>query len=67
MSKSKRECAICAKWPPAMRETMRKAITALPAHQWVCDDCLEAFFTLIATHSRIGEPPRSHLGDEPST
>jgi hypothetical protein len=67
MSKPKRECAICAKWPPAMREAMRKAITVIPSHQWVCDDCLEAFFTIIATHSRVGERPRSDQGDERST
>jgi hypothetical protein len=24
----------------------------------VCDDCFVAFFTIIATHSRIGERPR---------
>jgi hypothetical protein len=40
---------------------------AIPPHQWVCDDCLVAFFTIIAKHSRIGEPPRSHQGDERST
>ena len=57
MSKPKGECAICAKWPPAMRAAMRAAITVIPPHQWVCDDCLGAFFTIIAKHSRTGEPP----------
>ena len=56
--KPERECAICAKWPLAMRGAMRKAITIIPAHQWVCDDCLIAYFTIIATHSPIDEPPR---------
>jgi hypothetical protein len=41
-----------------MREAMRAAITIIPAHQWVCDDCLVAFFTIISTHSHIGERPR---------
>jgi len=59
--KPERECAICAKWPPAMRGAMRKAITIIPAHQWVCDDWLVAYFTIIATHRRIGE--RGHQGD----
>jgi hypothetical protein len=35
-----------------MRAAMRNAVTAIPAHQWVCDDGLVAFFTIIATHSR---------------
>jgi hypothetical protein len=30
-------------------------------HQWVCDDWLVAYFTIIATHRRIGE--RGHQGD----
>jgi hypothetical protein len=53
--------AICAKWPPPMREAMRAAITIMPADQWVCDDCLVAYFTIISTHSRISERP--HQGD----
>jgi hypothetical protein len=53
--KPKRRCAICAKWPPPMRAAMRAAITSMPPHQWACDDCLVAFFTIIATHSRIRE------------
>jgi hypothetical protein len=59
--KPERECAICAKWPPAMRGAMHKAVTIIPAHQWVCDDCLVAYFTIIATHRRIGEC--RHQGD----
>ena len=57
----KRDCVICAKWPPAVREAMRNGVTLIPADQWVCDDCLVAFFINIATHSRISERP--HQGD----
>jgi hypothetical protein len=40
---------------------MHKAVTIIPARQWVCDDCLVAYFTIIATHRRIDE--RRHQGD----
>jgi hypothetical protein len=58
-----RRCAIRAKWPPPMRSAMRAAITSIPPHQWVCDDGLVAFFTIIATRSRSSERPRYHQGD----
>jgi hypothetical protein len=46
---------------------MRQVAAAIPPHQWICDDCLVAFFTIIAAHSRIGERPRYKQEDERST
>jgi hypothetical protein len=37
-------CAICSQWPPALRETMRRAINELPPSKQVCDKCLRAFW-----------------------
>jgi len=54
-------CHLCEVATGAMRGAMRKAVTIIPAHQWVCDDCLVAYFTIIATHCRIGEC--RHQGD----
>jgi hypothetical protein len=63
MSKPKRKRAICAKWPPPMRAALRTAITSIRPHQWVSDDRFVAFFTIIATHSRVSDQPRYHQGD----
>jgi hypothetical protein len=41
---SEDDCAICAKWPPALRATMRQAIERVTMKGWVCDDCVIAFW-----------------------
>jgi hypothetical protein len=48
-----------------MRAALRNAITIIPAHQWVCDDCLLVFFTIISAHSRIVERQQYQQGDRP--
>jgi hypothetical protein len=42
--KAEDDCAICAKWPPALRATMRDAIFRIPFKQPICDDCIVAFW-----------------------
>jgi hypothetical protein len=37
-------CAVCARWPPALRPTMRQAIDNIPLKQPACDDCVIAFW-----------------------
>jgi hypothetical protein len=36
-------CAVCGKWPVTLRQTMRDAITAIPADKPVCYACILAF------------------------
>ena len=38
------ECAICQRWPGALRPIMRQAIFTIPLKQPVCDGCLMAFW-----------------------
>jgi hypothetical protein len=38
------DCAICAKWPPALWPAMRQAIDRVTMKGWVCDDCVVAFW-----------------------
>jgi hypothetical protein len=40
---SEDDCAICAKWPSALRPTMRDAIFHIPLKP-ICDDCVVAFW-----------------------
>jgi hypothetical protein len=42
---SEDDCAVCGRWPPALRPTMRDAIFRVPLHEPVCDDCMVAFVT----------------------
>ena len=42
---SEDDCICCARWPPALRATMRQAILRIPFKGPVCDDCLVAFMT----------------------
>jgi len=35
------DCVMCGRWPPSLRDTMRKAITSI-RRGWVCDACMDA-------------------------
>ena len=43
---SEDDCPICAKWPPALRPAMRRAIVRLPLEEpiSICDECLMTFW-----------------------
>jgi hypothetical protein len=37
------ECAVCGRWPPALRPIMRSAIESLPLRKPLCRACAAAF------------------------
>ena len=40
-------CAVCSKWPRALRPAMRQAIVRLPLEEepiTICDECLMTFW-----------------------
>jgi hypothetical protein len=51
-------CAICGRWPKALRPAMRPAINVLPLQEPVCAECMKAFWADITTKTRAkGQRP----------
>ncbi len=51
------DCAVCGRWPRALRSTMRRAINVLPLRELVCAKCLTAFFANITAKAAKGQRP----------
>ena len=40
-------CAICGRWPSALRSVMRSAINVLLLKEPICAECFQAFWTTL--------------------
>lgn len=49
-------CAVCGRWPKALRPTMRPAIDQLPLREQVCAKCVAAFWANITTKAKRQRP-----------
>ena len=56
---SEDDCAICAKWPAALRPAMSQAIDSVSMKGWVCDDCVIAFWDNVWADAMVREAEKS--------
>jgi hypothetical protein len=53
VSPSEDQCAVCSRWPPALREAMRQAIFRIPPKEPIRDDCVVAFWVNTIKHQEL--------------
>ena len=49
-------CAICGRWPSALRSVMRSAINVLLLKEPICAECFQAFWTNITVKAKGQRP-----------
>jgi hypothetical protein len=50
------DCAVCRRWPSALRKAMRTAVNVLPLRETVCEECAVTFFANLMTKGERQRP-----------